>query len=161
LTEAIRALVPDAQVLVLTDHAPPVGAVGGGAGFVAKTATVGTLVEAIHHVHEGETGTSVVRAPRLAFQPRPGSVLGSDLRPRELEVLRLLAAGAPNKTLATELHLSLNTVRNHVQSILYKLDAHSKLEAVATAVRAGLIERDGYGADAALATTERLPTQQS
>ena len=51
-------------------------------------------------------------------------------------------AGTPNKTLAAELYISLNTVRNHVQSILYKLDAHSKLEAVATAVRAGLIELD-------------------
>jgi two-component system NarL family response regulator len=54
----------------------------------------------------------------------------------------MMAAGASNKVLAAELYLSLNTIRNHVQSILYKLDVHSKLEAVATAVRAGLIELD-------------------
>jgi putative two-component system response regulator len=146
LTEAIRALVPDAQVLVLTDQPLPVGAVGGGAGFVPKTADLDRLVEAIHHVHEGEATSAVISTPRLAFRPRPTiSGLGSDLRPRELEVLRLLAAGTSNKALAAELYISLNTVRNHVQSILYKLDAHSKLEAVATAVRAGLIELDDLG----------------
>jgi DNA-binding NarL/FixJ family response regulator len=143
LTETIRALVPDAQLLVLIDQPLPVGAVGGGAGFVAKTAGVDILVEAIHYVHEGEAPSSVISMPRLAFLPHPTtSILGSDLRPRELEVLRLMATGMANKALAADLHLSLNTVRNHVQSILYKLDAHSKLEAVATAVRAGLIELD-------------------
>lgn len=72
-----------------------------------------------------------------------------------------MAAGEPNKALAAELHLSLNTIRNHVQSILYKLDAHSKLEAVATAVRAGLIKRDDHGARAGgpPSPAARLPTQ--
>jgi len=143
LTEAIRALVPEAQTLVLTDQPLPVGAAGGGAGFVTKSATVDILIEAIHYVHEGEAPSSVISTRRIAFQPRPASSgFGSDLRPRELEVLRLMAAGTSNKALAARLHLSLNTIRNHVQSILYKLDAHSKLEAVATAVRAGLIELD-------------------
>jgi DNA-binding CsgD family transcriptional regulator len=67
--------------------------------------------------------------------------LGSGLGPRELEVLRLMAAGMPNKVIAGRLYISLNTVRNHVKSVLHKLGAHSKLEAVATAVREGLIER--------------------
>jgi DNA-binding NarL/FixJ family response regulator len=47
----------------------------------------------------------------------------------------------PNKVIAGRLYISLNTVRNHVKSVLHKLGAHSKLEAVATAVREGLIER--------------------
>jgi anti-anti-sigma factor len=82
LTRAMRALVPNAQLLVFTEQPPPVGAVGGGAGFVAKAATVDILVEAIHYVHEGET-PSVKSMPRLAFRPRPSSSgLGSDLRPR-------------------------------------------------------------------------------
>ena len=58
-----------------------------------------------------------------------------------------MAAGLPNKALADRLHLSLNTVRNHVQHILYKLGVHSKLEAVATAVREGIIEREHPAAD--------------
>jgi DNA-binding NarL/FixJ family response regulator len=55
-----------------------------------------------------------------------------------------MAAGVPNKALAEQLFISLNTVRNHVQSILYKLDAHSKLEAVATALREGIIDLDQH-----------------
>jgi len=89
---------------------------------------------------------TVTHLPRLLAELRPTNRgLGSDLGPRELEVLRLMATGMPNKALAGQLHLSLNTVRNHVQHVLYKLDAHSKLEAVATAVREGVIERDDPG----------------
>jgi DNA-binding NarL/FixJ family response regulator len=61
---------------------------------------------------------------------------------REHEVLGLVAGGLPNKVIAERLYISLNTVRNHVQSILYKLDAHSRLEAVAIAARRGIIERE-------------------
>jgi len=65
--------------------------------------------------------------------------MGSALRPREIEVLGLVAEGFANKEIARRLSVSLNTVRNHVQSILYKLNAHSKLEAVATGVREGIV----------------------
>ena len=51
-----------------------------------------------------------------------------------------MAQGGTNKAIAHELHLSVNTIRNYVQALLTKLDAHSKLEAVAIATRAGLIE---------------------
>ena len=68
--------------------------------------------------------------------------VSTNLGAREVQVLRLMATGMSNKALAEQLHLSLNTVRNHVQSVLRKLGAHSKLEAVATAVREGVIERD-------------------
>jgi PAS domain S-box-containing protein len=88
------------------------------------------------------------RAQRTGAVGRPlGAIrsvhqaLASHLGPREVEVLGLMATGISNKALAQQLHLSLNTVRNHVQSVLYKLDAHSKLEAVAVAVRDGIIER--------------------
>ena len=66
---------------------------------------------------------------------------GSSLGARELEVLRLVELGLANKMIAEHLHISLNTVRNHVQSILYKLGAHTRLEAVAVAIRTGLIGR--------------------
>jgi DNA-binding CsgD family transcriptional regulator len=65
---------------------------------------------------------------------------GADLGPRELEVLGLVAAGLPNKAVAERLYISINTVRNHVKSILQKLEAHSKLQAVAIAVQEGLID---------------------
>jgi DNA-binding CsgD family transcriptional regulator len=69
---------------------------------------------------------------------------GADLGPRELEVLGLVAAGLPNKAIAERLYISVNTVRNHVKSILQKLEAHSKLQAVAVAVRQGLIDHGRF-----------------
>jgi DNA-binding NarL/FixJ family response regulator len=62
-----------------------------------------------------------------------------DLTARELEVLGLLASGLGNAALADKLGVSVNTVRHHVQSILSKLGVHTKLQAVTTAVREGLI----------------------
>ena len=75
--------------------------------------------------------------PRTMKSPQPGT--RTDLTPRELEVLELMAQGLINKQIARLLGLRLNTVRNHSQHILYKLRAHSRLEAVATAVRDGII----------------------
>jgi DNA-binding CsgD family transcriptional regulator len=68
--------------------------------------------------------------------------LGPDLTRRELEVLGLMAAGLGNKAIADRLFISLHTARNHVKSILHKLAAHSRLEAVAIAVHDGFTERD-------------------
>ena len=64
-----------------------------------------------------------------------------DLTTREAEVLELIAEGLTNGDIATRLFISVNTVRNHVQNILAKLDAHSKLEALSIANRDGLIPR--------------------
>lgn len=58
-------------------------------------------------------------------------------------MLRLLATGASTKGIATELHLSVNTVRNHIQQVLVKLGAHSKLEAVSIALQGGLVRYPG------------------
>jgi putative two-component system response regulator len=142
VAEAIRALTPDARVLMLTDQPASERAISTGcAGFVSKTAPHGVLIEAIHAVYKGDERSPVIASRRVAGHLSPTRRgLGSDLRPRELEVLRLMAAGVGNKALAEQLFISLNTVRNHIQRILYKLDAHSKLEAVATAVREGVIQ---------------------
>jgi DNA-binding NarL/FixJ family response regulator len=64
------------------------------------------------------------------------------LTPRELDVLRYLAKGDSTEDIAKSLYIAVNTVRNHVQNILVKLDAHSKLAAVAIAARHGLISLD-------------------
>jgi PAS domain S-box-containing protein len=77
--------------------------------------------------------------PLLRKMPPRHREPGADLTPRELDVLNLMAQGLINKQVARLLGLRLNTVRNHSQHILYKLRAHSRLEAVATAVRDGLI----------------------
>ena len=61
------------------------------------------------------------------------------LTPREVEVLRMMGSGSANKEIAEELHISENTVKFHVASILGKLDASSRTEAVARGLRTGLI----------------------
>jgi PAS domain S-box-containing protein len=63
----------------------------------------------------------------------------ADLTQRELEILRLLARGDSSRKISVELHISRTTVNNHVQHILRKLDAHTRLEAVRRAEHAGLI----------------------
>jgi PAS domain S-box-containing protein len=61
------------------------------------------------------------------------------LTPRQMQILRLLAHGHSTHQIAGELHLAVETVRNHVRRLLRALDAHSRLEAVATARRDGLL----------------------
>ncbi len=68
-----------------------------------------------------------------------GPVTVETLTRRELEVLRLLAEGLPNKAVAYRLDISEHTVKFHVNSILTKLSAQSRTEAVTTATRLGLI----------------------
>jgi len=63
----------------------------------------------------------------------------TDLSDRELEVLRLLAKGVKTSEVADDLHISRTTVNNHIQHILRKLDAHTRLEAIRRAEHAGLI----------------------
>lgn len=63
----------------------------------------------------------------------------TELSPRELEILRLLARGQSSKTAGEQLHISRTTVNNHVQHILRKLGAHNRLEAIRRAEHAGLI----------------------
>jgi DNA-binding NarL/FixJ family response regulator len=143
-TEQIKALIPTAKVVMLTgrtEDAAMVRAIGAGcSGFVTKTEGTEVLFDAIVAAHEDETFLSPTDLAHLLGQLRPTTRrLGDDLTLRELEVLDLVASGTVNKLIAQRLGLSLNTVRNHVQKILYKLQSHSKLEAVATAVREGII----------------------
>jgi DNA-binding CsgD family transcriptional regulator len=76
----------------------------------------------------------------LAGSPaRPRATVSTDLTPRQLEVLLLLAGGASTAQIAKELYLSETTVRNHISNILQVLRVHSRLAAVAKARREGLI----------------------
>ena len=79
-----------------------------------------------------------IRPPAEHYE-RPRDLLASQLTPRELEVLALLVEGAGSARIARELDISWNTVRTHAQSILTKLQVHSRLEAAAVAVRQSLV----------------------
>ena len=90
-------------------------------------------------MHAGEALVSPPILARLLPRLRPSHRVGNPSYPRELDILGLMAQGLANQIIAERLGISRNTVRNHVQSILAKLDAHSKLEAVSAAVREGII----------------------
>jgi DNA-binding NarL/FixJ family response regulator len=85
--------------------------------------------------------TTISNALQATFEQPVRHPFGPYLTRRELQVLGLMAAGLPNKAIAERLFVSLHTARNHVKSILRKLEAHSRLEAVAIAVHGGFIER--------------------
>jgi DNA-binding NarL/FixJ family response regulator len=131
---AVTAL--GAGVLMLTGDATPALAArvteAGGAGLLLKSAQLGALVEAVRQVAAGEP----VFDPALL----PGRTDGAALTGRERETLHLLAEGASTEEIGDRLGVSRNTTRNHVQRVLEKLGARSKLEAVAVARREGLLD---------------------
>lgn len=140
----IKEQAPTTMVVMITgsgDDRVLLAAIDAGcSGFLTKDRAAGEVAQAVRHAAAGEVVIPPVLLARLLPQMnRAHRGVGADLSPRELEVLELLATGAANKAIAQQLFLSVNTVRNHVQQILQKLDAHSKLEAVATAVREGII----------------------
>jgi DNA-binding NarL/FixJ family response regulator len=143
-TEQIKALTPAVKVIMLTARADEQSLVraieAGCSGFVQKEDTVEKLFEAIVATYQGETITAPSDLQPLLRLLRPTHRgLGFDLTSREREILGLMASGLVNKQIADQLGLTLNTVRNHAQNVLNKLQSHSKLEAVATAVREGII----------------------
>ena len=135
---------PDTAVVMVTasdDERVLLAAVEAGcSGFVSKTADILEIHNAIRKAAAGEATIAPHLLPRLLSQlAQRGTGIGSDLTAREREVLRAISNGRTNSEIAQELFLSVNTVRNHVQSVLTKLGAHSKLEAAAIAVREGLV----------------------
>ena len=102
---------------------------------VTKQARVRRLVEDLHSVLC--SGPAEPAGPATGSDPTPAISPTLPLSEREREVLRLLAAGEPSKAIADRLCISQATVRNHIQHILEKLGAHSRLQALAIAFRPG------------------------
>jgi len=141
----IKRQDPEIMVLILTasteDRVLLAAIEAGCSGFLTKDRAADDVAHAVRSAAAGEAVISPALLARLL--PRLNGShrsLGDDLTGRERELLSHLARGATNKVVAAELHLSVNTVRNYVQSVLTKLGAHSKLEAVSTAVREGIID---------------------
>ncbi len=145
-TDALTALneaVPTARILMLTSYSSPVvlnEVMDAGAdGFITKRNGSAEILAAIKAVASDHTPVS---ADMLRSVVGSGAdQLGTDLTDRELQILRIASLGRSNKAIAEELHLSVNTVRNHMQHVLIKLGAHSKLEATAIAARLGILRR--------------------
>lgn len=146
LTAEILAVSPSTHVLILTgvpDERLLVAAVEAGcAGFLTKDMAFEELAAAIRLASVGEAfiPTSMLAALLPKFGGKPKGI-GADLTNREREILLHLRAGVSTSEIAAKEFLSLNTVRNHIQNILMKLHAHSRLEAVAIANREGLFAK--------------------
>jgi two-component system nitrate/nitrite response regulator NarL len=112
----------------------------GFSGYLTKDTKLDALVNAIRVVFDGEVVVSRDLAPSASRRDARDetSLLVSQLTSRELQVLELLTGGKASEEIALALHISRNTLRTHVQSILAKLGVHSRLEAAAFAVRHGL-----------------------
>jgi DNA-binding NarL/FixJ family response regulator len=150
-TRKIKEASPSTKVLIMTAHDDDrllVEAVEAGAsGFLSKDEAAGEVLAAVKAAAEGEVlidpGTLTRLLAQVAREREVQSqamVLLNDLTEREREILALLAEGMRNEDIAKKLYISPQTVQTHVRNILGKLRVHSKLEAVAFAVRHGAIQ---------------------
>ena len=141
----IKTIDPLTMVVMVTgsmDDRVLLAAIDAGcSGFLTKDRASDEVAEAVRHAAIGDVVIPPALLARLLPKlNRAHRGPGADLSRREMEVLEHLATGASNRAIAAELFLSVNTVRNHVQQILQKLGVHSKLEAVAMAVREGIVD---------------------
>ena len=156
-TKKILKRWPETKILLLTGSDVPdvhiLAFAAGCVGFLAKNRPWGEVVGAVRAASRGQ---SVMRADELTdllSQLRHTSDdRGKWLTTREIDVLRLLAVGRTTPDIAADLFVSAHTVRNHISSILSKLGAHSKLEAVAVASRDGVISLDRVRHEGEIAT---------
>ena len=146
IAEQLRRTHPDVHVLFLSMHDDDGSlqrAVALGAqGFVSKSASIDELLEAIRAIRAGRSYLSSNVASRvmdLAAGRTSSSKVG--LTNREREILELLTTGCRPGEIATELFLSVKTVKNHLTSVYQKLGVETGAQAVAEAYRQGIVKR--------------------
>jgi DNA-binding NarL/FixJ family response regulator len=145
-TATIKKERPQTQVVILTsdeDESVLGAAVNAGVtGYLSKHEAAPQVLQAVRSAARGEALIAPYMLARLLEGvERPAAPLPiTPLTPRELNVLTELAAGQDNEAIARTLRMSPNTVRTHVQNILSELGVHSKLEAVAMAIRKGWVQ---------------------
>lgn len=146
----IRAVSKETTVVVLTGSEDELAlgrAIQAGAhGFLRKTAAVQDLAQAVRTAHRGEPLNAhdeiefaLRRLRRLRARDDDVGQRFDRLTPRELQILQLLADGKSPDDIATQLDVSRNTLRTHIQNVLMKLGVHSKLDAIVAAIRHGRV----------------------
>jgi NarL family two-component system response regulator LiaR len=146
-TRQIKELQPCTIVLILTayDYEEYIFPIleAGAAGYLLKDMSGRELVSAIHTVLKGDSVFHPVVARKLLENFRGVSATGSRreasevLSEREIEVLKMVAAGMSNKDIAKKLFLSIHTIESHLTSIFNKLDVCSRIEAVMEVFKRG------------------------
>jgi DNA-binding NarL/FixJ family response regulator len=109
----------------------------GAQGYLLKDTSLKEMIEAIKNVHAGKRYIPRDIAARLAER-----MMRAELTARELEILRMLAKGLTNKQIGKVLSISDNTVKNHVNSVIEKLEVCDRTEAATTAIQRGIISAD-------------------
>ena len=136
---SVRSEFPHARFIVLTTYAGDVhvsrALKAGARGFLLKSLLRRELLDTIRAVHGGQKRIASDVAAQLA-----GHLTDDPLTPREIEVLRLVAAGNANKLIADQLSITEETVKGHVKNILSKLGANDRTHAVTIGLKRGIIE---------------------
>lgn len=109
----------------------------GAEGYLLKDTSLREMVEAIKVIHSGKRYIPRHIAARLAER-----MMRTNITPRELEILKMLVKGLTNKQIGHVFGISDNTVRNHVNSIIEKLEVSDRTEAATTAIQRGIINVD-------------------
>jgi DNA-binding NarL/FixJ family response regulator len=135
----IQKEFPGARIIVLTTYsgdAQVVAALRAGArAYILKGQVHRELLETIRAVHAGQK-----RIPKEIAAELAQHVACDDLSPREIDVLRLIAAGNANKQIADQLSIGEATVKSHVTNILSKLGANDRVHAVTIGLKRGIIQ---------------------
>ena len=143
---AICAEEPDAKVIVLTihkgDEAVYQALRAGARGYLLKDIATDEILAAVRSVHEGRRCIPPAIAARMAERIRH-----SDLTPREIDVLKLIAKGFSNKQIGDRLGIAEATVKNHVVSLLGKLGVQDRTHAVTLALERNIIDLEEVDVD--------------
>lgn len=146
LSRQLRSVSPETRIVILTGNTEPSlfpkAMAAGACGFLIKDSSLNDVTDAIRKAHAGQVVVPESLVGRLAKARAPSDGVGADLTKRELEMLSMLAQGSDLRAIAKALGITWNTARSYVKAILSKLDAHSQLEAVATATRLGIVGRE-------------------
>jgi len=140
-------IVPDAKVVILTvseEDDDLLKVIRAGAhGYLVKSLNADDFLELLGGLERGEaavTGRTAARLmAKLAENRLPMKSLTEDLTARELELLELVGEGFSNRALSDKLSISTNTVKYHLKNIFQKLGAQNRAEAVAHAIRTGIL----------------------
>jgi DNA-binding NarL/FixJ family response regulator len=135
----IRKDFPNSRFIILTTAAGDIQALrafkAGAVGYLLKNLLRTELIDTIRLVHGGRR-----RIPPEVAQQMAEHAADDAITSRELEILRGVSRGKANKIIADDLNISEHTVKNHIKSILSKLDANDRTDAVVIAIRRGYIE---------------------
>lgn len=138
LARLIRAEKPEIQVAVLTNYHSDEDVFramrAGARAFLLKTSPMEEVIAAVRDIYNGETWIPAQIARQLAER-----ISRHALSAREIEIVRLIAKGLKNSEIGEQLCISPNTVRNHINNVLEKLQSRDRAEALAVALKQGVL----------------------